>query len=264
MRSSWALAYPAQPAFRPAGEVTLDLVRQLAAATGGDAGPDPQAWFLETFKKPADYSDLLGQLFKVPAERQQRLKAYFAPTADEREQGLKAPTAAHHAAADLMARGYVRVVVTTNFDRLLEQALEAKGITPVVVSNADQVRGMLPLTHQSCCVIKVHGDYLDTRIMNTTAELEAYSPEMNGLLDRVFDEFGLVVCGWSGAWDPALRAAITRGTIPTLRQLLGQSDAPWTALPAGWPTTAPSRRSSSRTPTISSPTFPIASSRSTT
>lgn len=191
-------------------EVTLDLVRQLSAATGGEAGVDPEAWFLEKYGRPADYSDLLDQLFKAPAERQQCLKPYFEPTPDEREQGLKAPTAAHHAVADLMVQGYVRVVVTTNFDRLLEQALEAKGVVPVVFANADQVRGMLPLTHQTCCIIKVHGDYLDTRIMNTAAELETYSPEMDALLDRVFDEFGLVVCGWSGVWDPALRAAISR------------------------------------------------------
>ncbi len=29
-------------------------------------------------------------------------------------------------------------------------------------------------------------------------------------LDQVFDEFGLLVCGWSGAWDTALRNAILR------------------------------------------------------
>ena len=35
-------------------------------------------------------------------------------------------------------------------------------------------------------------------------------PECDGLLDRVFDEFGLVVCGWSGDWDIALRRAMER------------------------------------------------------
>ncbi|UZW12892.1 hypothetical protein OSC52_13640 [Clostridium pasteurianum] len=31
---------------------------------------------------------------------------------------------------------------------------------------------------------------------------------MNNLLDRVFDEFGLIICEWSGEWDIALRACI--------------------------------------------------------
>ncbi len=30
------------------------------------------------------------------------------------------------------------------------------------------------------------------------------------MLDRIFDEFGLIVCGWSGEWDVALRSAVER------------------------------------------------------
>jgi len=55
-----------------------------------------------------------------------------------------------------------------------------------------------------------NGDYLDTRIRNTASELATYEPELDRLLDRVLDEFGLIVCGWSGEWDAALRAAIDR------------------------------------------------------
>lgn len=33
---------------------------------------------------------------------------------------------------------------------------------------------------------------------------------MDHLLDRVLDEFGLIVCGWSAEWDTALRAAMER------------------------------------------------------
>jgi len=40
--------------------------------------------------------------------------------------------------------------------------------------------------------------------------LSVYDKALSDLLDRVFDEFGLVVCGWSGEWDVALRLAIER------------------------------------------------------
>jgi hypothetical protein len=33
---------------------------------------------------------------------------------------------------------------------------------------------------------------------------------MNAMVDRVLDEYGLIIAGWSGDWDTALRAAITR------------------------------------------------------
>jgi hypothetical protein len=61
-----------------------------------------------------------------------------------------------------------------------------------------------------CTIIKVHGDYLDTRIKNTPDELASYEPALDRVLDRVFDEFGLIICGWSAEWDTALGSAIER------------------------------------------------------
>jgi SIR2-like domain len=104
----------------------------------------------------------------------------------------------------------VRVIITTNFDRLIENALREAGIEPTVIASADMLAGATPMIHARCTVIKVHGDYLDTRIKNTDAELSNYAPAIDGLLDEVFDRFGLIVVGWSGEWDTALRAALLR------------------------------------------------------
>jgi hypothetical protein len=52
---------------------------------------------------------------RLPAERQQLLRGYFEPTEEEAEQGIKSPTPAHKAIAELVSEGYVRVVLTTNF-----------------------------------------------------------------------------------------------------------------------------------------------------
>lgn len=191
-------------------EVTLDLIQKLAAIQGDTADPDPEAWYVEKFGKEPDYSDLLENLAKTPAERQQLLRTYWEPSEQEREEGGKQPTPAHRAISDLAKQGFIKIIVTTNFDRLMENALRDTGIEPTVLSSPDQVRGALPLIHVQCCVIKVHGDYLDTRIRNTPAELRTYPEEFNKLLDRIFEEFGLIVCGWSATWDDALRAAIER------------------------------------------------------
>jgi hypothetical protein len=51
---------------------------------------------------------------------------------------------------------------------------------------------------------------MDTRIRNTPEELDKYDPRTDRLLDRIFDDFGIIVCGWSAEWDSALRAAIER------------------------------------------------------
>lgn len=56
------------------------------------------------------------------------LKTYFEPTDDERKQGIKMPTLAHKSIANLVKQGFIKVIVATNFDRLLEKALNDIGI----------------------------------------------------------------------------------------------------------------------------------------
>lgn len=182
------------------------------ARSDSQASPDPEHWYRENFKQEANYSDLLDALAKTPEERQQLLRAYWEPNDQEREEDEKKPTVAHHSIATLAAQGFIRVIITTNFDRLVETALTDAGVVSTVLSSPDQVQGALPLIHTQCCVFKVHGDYLDTRIKNTPDELDQYPPEFDQLLDRIFDEFGLIVCGWSAEWDGALRSALIRAS----------------------------------------------------
>jgi SIR2-like domain len=153
------------------------------------------------------YSEVLHALASTISERQRILQSYINPREGE---DFRKPTRAHHAIAQLAASNVVRVVITTNFDRLIENAMREAGFEPTIIASDDAVVGATPLVHTKCTVIKVHGDYLDARIKNTDAELETYSPAMNGLLDQVFDNFSLLVVGWSGEWDTALRDAILR------------------------------------------------------
>ena len=191
-------------------EITLDLIGQLAALVGEQPEPTPEAWYRAKYKKEPSYSNLLDGLTKTPDERRQLLRSYFEPTEEELTEGLKVPTAAHRAIAEMMRAGYVKVVVTTNFDRLLERAFEGLGVEPDVVSTADQAAGCLPLPHAERMILKVNGDYLGYESRNTEDELANYGESISALLDRIFDEFGLVVCGWSATSDIALRQALER------------------------------------------------------
>lgn len=149
-------------------EITLDLARKLAATMGETQEQlNPEQWYQAKYNKAPDYSELLDGLARTQSERQQVLRGYIEPSEEERAEGIKRPTPAHHAIASLVASRHVRVIITTNFDRLMEQALEEAGVTPTVISTEDQATGAMPLIHQECCVFKVHGDYMDTRIRNT-------------------------------------------------------------------------------------------------
>jgi SIR2-like domain len=139
-----------------------DLIRKIAHLRKEKCEPDPDAWFTHTFGLEPNFSDALDQIAKTPAEQSQVLHGYFEPSEEELAEGRKRPSPEDKAIAQLVARGYIRVVLTTNFDRLLEQALAETGIQPVVISTPDSVRGALPLAHSPCTVIKINGDYLDT------------------------------------------------------------------------------------------------------
>jgi hypothetical protein len=79
------------------------------------------------------------------------------------------------------------LILTTNFDHLMETALAEAGVPPQVIARANAIAGMAPLQHARATVIKLHGDYLDVQaIRNTPAELAA-------------DESAITTCS-RGSW----------------------------------------------------------------
>jgi hypothetical protein len=191
-------------------DIVLDLIRKLAVLEGEIIPENPEAWFWEKYHEEPNYSFLIEKVAPSSIARRNLLKLYIEPTEVEREQGLKVPSLSHKAIAQLVKNGTIRVILTTNIDQLLETSLKEVGVTPIVILNDDSLEGAIPYVHSECTIIKLHGDYLDTRIKNTPEELAHYSEKINSHLDRILEEFGLVICGWSANWDIALRDALYR------------------------------------------------------
>lgn len=84
-------------------------------------------WLKKTDREGFGYSQLLELIAPDPANRRDYLAKHFAG----RELGV-----AHQELAGLAEQGLIRVFVTTNFDRLLEYALQARGVEPVIMTNA--------------------------------------------------------------------------------------------------------------------------------
>lgn len=118
--------------------VSQDLVRRISVAEGVDLlklGLSPEAWFLDTYGHEPRYDELLKRLAPTDPARRALLRGYFDPPPGDH--GPLEPTAAHHVIAGLCAVGRIRVIVTTNFDRLLERALDEAGAdTQVLVTQA--------------------------------------------------------------------------------------------------------------------------------
>lgn len=188
-------------------QVVERLIEQLAVVEKRDVEGAPADWYQATYGQAPTYSGLVGRLALAPADRHALINRLLdlGNGADERQ-----PTAAHRAIARLMRDGFVRVIITTNFDPLLERALASEGVHPTVLASPDAIGGALPLAHLDRVLVKLHGDHLDPRIRNTDAELDQYEPEVDRFLDELFDTFGLIVVGWSADHDTALRSALDR------------------------------------------------------
>jgi hypothetical protein len=191
-------------------QVVQDLVRRIAVAEGVDPdefGEAPESWWVGQGRPEPRYDRLLPALASTDAARQALLRRYFDPPPSEG--GPIQPTAGHEALATLCASGRIRLILTTNFDRLIERALEQAGAAPQVIASPNAAAGMTPLMHSPPTVVKLHGDYAMLGLRNTPEELRSYPPEWKDLLARVFDEFGLLVIGWSAEYDTALGEAMS-------------------------------------------------------
>lgn len=47
-------------------DVTIDLIRKVAAATGEECGSNPDVWYKSKYGREANYSELLDDLAKTP------------------------------------------------------------------------------------------------------------------------------------------------------------------------------------------------------
>ncbi len=192
-------------------DVTLDLVRRVAVLAGAQAGADPAQWFQDAYGEGAG---LLGaDRVAWPRRPPNAAPSFKATSSRRRRNGKQAsrrprrrigPSPASSPAASSASSS---PPTSTGCSR---PRCATRASSPSSSRARTRLDGAAPVTHQRCLVVKLHGDYLDDRIKNTEAELAAYDPRMDAYLDRILDEFGLVVCGWSGDWDPALRSALER------------------------------------------------------
>lgn len=109
-------------------EIENDLIRKIAVTKGVEESEDWHGWYKNTLGRSAEYSTLLDEVAKTPTERVQLMRVYFEPTEEERDNEMKLPTKAHRAIAQLAKGGYIKIIITTNFDRLFETALNEEGI----------------------------------------------------------------------------------------------------------------------------------------
>lgn len=116
------------------------------------------------------------------------------------------PSYGHRLLASLVATGQTSCVITTNFDSLVENAvavardLRPRGSTSLTVASIDSGERAARCVAESDwpLLVKLHGDFKESRLKNTTEELQRQDEVLRNAMVTCLGRFGLLVVGYSG------------------------------------------------------------------
>ena len=208
----WLLGAGASSAsgIKTAGDMIWDFkarlyrsAKSVSASALADLGDE------RTRKILQDYFDKDGSYPEADAETE--YAAYFErtyPDAQDRQRyiagimrGAK-PSFGHHALAHLLKHDLTRVIWTTNFDRVLEDAVHTVFGTGSVMTVGDLGEPTKVSTTYADqrwpLYAKLHGDFHSSALKNTDDELSEQDSSMRRILLDTCRNRGLIVTGYSG------------------------------------------------------------------
>jgi len=201
-----------------ASDVSGNMILAVAKGRGEqvERGKDNEvclAWFEGTFGEPATFQRLMEELGISEGNRKDGLKKFIYQTDEDGNPVPGVPTEAHRAIARLVKGGMISLIITTNFDTLMEEALKGEDIPYEVITEESDVTQMSVFPDR-CRVVKVNGDFERGTLRITPEDLKKYPPVIEDYLKRIFREYGLVICGWSGIFDTHLSEILCAPEIP--------------------------------------------------
>lgn len=172
-----------------AGEM-IDEWRQIMFADSGVSDYEYWAGSQIWYGHDDEYSILFEQVYDRPAQR----RVYIEKCLTEAH-----PTWGYAYLTSLLAHHYFDVVLTTNFDDLINEAcyLYSDNLRPIVAAHDSAIQGVRVASGRPK-IVKLHGDFLYDNIKNTLAELETLEENTKRKLHQFAQEYGLVVIGYSG------------------------------------------------------------------
>lgn len=148
--------------------------------------------YYEDNYKNETYSEIIGSLFPSPEEQRAFLKEQF---------NGKTFGESHKLIAKWVKEGLIRFIITTNFDTLIEQALDEAGLRGqyTVISNGEDVLTSKPWNNvEYCRVYKIHGTIAQGRLRNTEKDLLQLNEDLQRDFSDIMERHGVIVVGYAG------------------------------------------------------------------
>ena len=189
----------------PLGGTIVRMLRQrLIEELQHDISPEAgESLFKELgwFQDPeTEYAEALQRAFSSDHERQRFFRELIAG---------KMPTLAHYYLASIIASGHCNLVLTTNFDDLLEKALASLHLDEVnVIAHATETE-FVSTNPELVTVVKLHGHYTFPQLSNLADETQRLQRQLRKYFEFLLRDHGLIVAGYAGN-DRSIMDPITR------------------------------------------------------
>ena len=171
---------------------TLRLIRAQEEGTSKEWTDNEMETYYKTNYKESTYSEIIGSLFPSVEDQREFLEKIFEN---------KAPGKAHKLIAEWVKTGLIRFIITTNFDSLIEKALDDAGMWGKysVITNGQQVLTSKPWhLVDNCRIYKIHGTIEQGQIRNTDKDLEKLDEDIEKHFLDIIEGHGVIVLGYGG------------------------------------------------------------------
>lgn len=171
---------------------TLKKIRNQEESEGKDYSKGEMEKFYEENLNDLTYSEVLESLYPSIEEQRAFLKDQFQDISFGKS---------HKLIAEWVKEGLIRFIITTNFDSLLEQALDDAGLRGrySVISTGEQVLTSKPWNNVEICrIYKIHGTIEQGKIRNTRKDLIEIDNDLGKDLLDILERHGVIVLGYAG------------------------------------------------------------------
>jgi NAD-dependent SIR2 family protein deacetylase len=148
-------------------------------------------WYEAAQPPEAQYPALVEHLL---TPREARMRFFL-----ERVRAALEPSAGYVALAELIAKGWVRTVLTSNFDDLVEQACRGNPAALTTTIRSPEEAKNISTAPGYAQIVYLHGTVDHYTDLNLMSETEQLAPELVAALSPLLRDHPLVVIGYRGA-----------------------------------------------------------------
>lgn len=160
--------------------------------------------FVQEDLSKLQYNDIMSKLSSV---HRKKIFNWYIHGDEEKSIPKAKLNFAHLAIAELLKQGYIKRILTTNFDPLLINACYMVGMYPLPsIYDLGSVSQINPELFDNPCIIYLNGQHAGQVQRNTSSQLNTHDPILQKVVLATGCKQPWIIAGYSGENDPLMKA----------------------------------------------------------